>query len=445
MNSRPRLALLSRWLLGLACLALATIGTPAAAQPYGPPRFDQPALDSMLAPIALYPDPLLSQVLMAATYPQEVDEAARWLRARPGLSGDAAVRSSEGWDWDPSVRSLLAFPLVLQSLADYPSWTRDLGEAFLVQHEDVMDAIQHLRRRALAAGTLRSTESTRVLDDGYAITIEPAAPQTVYVPYYDPRVTYGTWWWPARPPMYWSRWPGYYAPPGRDPFVYWGPGIHIASGFFFGNFVWARREVRVVDVRPYYYPRRVVVERQVAGRPVIEHRAPLPGAWHHEVHRRDGDGRPGRGRDDFRRDSIQAPVTRPAPPGRSFDDRGGPGRYEPRGGDHRGFDRRGDDNGPARAAPLPRAPDSVAPAPNRGPVPDSWKENRQPRGERPNREEFRGPARGNDDGNRGRGGPPPAAAVQQRVAPPPAAERGQRYLDANQERPAQRRSRETRD
>ena len=196
MTRTLRLSLRSLYLLaGLLMLALlmcAPRTTGAQPYTYGEPRFDPPALDAMLAPVALYPDPLLSQVLMASTYPREVEDAAQWLRDRQGLSGDAAVRSADGWDWDPSVRSLLAFPMVLQTLADNPNWTADLGEAFLVQREDVMDAIQQLRRRALATGTLRSTEYTRVVDTGYAITIESVTPQTVYVPYYDPRLAYGT-------------------------------------------------------------------------------------------------------------------------------------------------------------------------------------------------------------------------------------------------------------
>src|SRR5690606_13865267 len=104
-----------------------------------------------------------SHVLMAATYPEEVAEAAEWLRARPGLSGDAAVRTSLDQDWDPSVRSLLAFPMVLETLASHMRWTEDLGEAFLSQREEVMDTIQALRRRAYEAGTLRSNEAIRVV------------------------------------------------------------------------------------------------------------------------------------------------------------------------------------------------------------------------------------------------------------------------------------------
>jgi len=285
-------------LAAVVCMGLIAGCTTTSAQSNSP-RFDQEALDAMVAPIALYPDPLLSQVLMAATYPREVEEAAQWSRARPGLTGDAAVRSSEGWDWDPSVRSLLAFPQVLDTLARYPRWTEDLGDAFLAQPEDVMDTVQHLRRRAYRNGTLRSTDDARVVDTGREILIEPAAPQVVHVPHYDPRVVYGTWWWPGRTPVYWSRWPGYVDHPSRVHVVHWGPGIGVSSGFFFGGFVWPRREVRVVNVNTYYYTRRVVVERPVVVERQVEvRRQPTmsasaardasPGVWRHDASRRRG-------------------------------------------------------------------------------------------------------------------------------------------------------------
>jgi hypothetical protein len=291
-------------LLALACVTMALVAGSATAQ-YNGPRFDRQALDSMLAPIALYPDALLSHVLMAATYPDEVEEAATWLRARPGLSGDAAVRTSEDQDWEPAVRSLLAFPMVLETLASHMRWTEDVGNAFLSQREEVVDTIQALRRRAYEAGTLRSNEAVRVIATGTGIVIEQASPSTVYVPHYDPRIAYGGWWWPARPPMHWPRWHGYYDPLPRGHHLTWGPGIHISSGFFFGGFVWPRREVRVVHVHPYYYPRRVVVERHVvAGRgPVVVHRDAAPGVWRHQDwRRRDRDGRDHDRRDNDRRD-----------------------------------------------------------------------------------------------------------------------------------------------
>ena len=240
------------------------------------PRFDQSALDAMIAPIALYPDQLLTQVLMAATYPEEVDEAARWSRARPGLSGDAAVRTADGFDWDPSVRSLTAFPQVLDTMAQHMAWTQDLGHAFVVQPQDVMDTVQRLRFRAYEAGTLASNDYTRVIHTGSSIVIESIRPQVVYVPYYDSRVAYGRWWWPASPPMVWPRWYGYHELYGRPSPVYWGPGIWLSSGFFFGGFDWPRREVRVVNPRPYYYAYR-------EHRPVYAQ----PHVWRHDDARRE--------------------------------------------------------------------------------------------------------------------------------------------------------------
>ena len=242
------------------------------------PRFDQQALDVMIAPIALYPDQLLTQVLMAATYPQEVEEAARWSRARPGLTGDAAVRTAEEFDWDPSVRSLTAFPHVLDTMAQYMTWTEDLGQAFIAQPQDVMDTVQRLRHRARDAGTLASTEYTRVIDTGSSLVIESVEPQVVYVPHYDTTVVYGPWWWPARPPMYWPRWHGYHDSLGRPRIVHWGPGTWVRSGFFFGGFDWPRREVRIVNTRSYYYG------RHPHAHPVPH--AVAPHVWRHDPARR---------------------------------------------------------------------------------------------------------------------------------------------------------------
>lgn len=275
----------------IASLWIAVSSVALADQdPY--PRFERHALDSMLAPIALYPDHLLSQVLMAATYPQEVEEAAHWARERPGLSGDAAVRVAAEWDWDPSVRSLTAFPHVLETMAQHMQWTRDLGEAFLAQPEDVMQTVQELRFRAYENGTLTSTDNTRVIHNGTSLIIESVEPRIVYVPHYDARVVYGRWWWPAHPPLFWARWHGYHDMPGRYRAVHWGSGIGLTPGFFFGGFDWPRREVRVVNVHTYYYrPRNVVVERRVdVGRHVQGHPAPqqrpTPGVWAHDHSRR---------------------------------------------------------------------------------------------------------------------------------------------------------------
>jgi hypothetical protein len=225
-------------------LALLFSASIAGAQDRVP--FRQEELDQMLAPVALYPDSLLSQVLMASTYPLEVVQAARWSRANPGLKGQDAARAVANMDWDPSVKSLAAFPQVLQMMDEQLEWTERLGEAFLAQQGDVMDSVQALRRRAEAAGNLQSSEHLRVERQRQAIVIEPPAPDVVYVPHYSPAVVYGPWWWPAYPPVFWAP-PAYYAVPAFPHAFAWGPGIAISAGFFFGHADWHRRHVTVVN------------------------------------------------------------------------------------------------------------------------------------------------------------------------------------------------------
>src|SRR5688572_21145116 len=150
------------WILGALALLLAA---PAALAEDRAP-FRQEELDQMLAPVALYPDPLLSQVLMASTYPLEIVQAARWSRANPGLKGQAAVNAVEPMDWEASVKSLTAFPQVLAMMSEKLEWTERLGEAFLAQQADVMNTVQELRQRAEAAGHLRPSEQMRVERQG---------------------------------------------------------------------------------------------------------------------------------------------------------------------------------------------------------------------------------------------------------------------------------------
>jgi hypothetical protein len=244
----------------------------------------QEELDQMLAPIALYPDSLLSQVLMAATYPLEVVQAARWSRANSHLNGQDAVRAVESMDWDPSVKSLVAFPQVLYRMDEQLEWTQRLGEAFLAQETHVMDTIQGLRQKAEQAGNLKSNERVRVTRQDGETLIEPAQPQVVYVPYYNPVVVYGGWWWPAYPPVYWGPPPGYYGWRGYAPGFFWGSGVAISAGFFFGHFNWPRRQVMAVQGQTT----QVVVNRQVT----VVQRPHLaldqkPVRWQHDpVHRR---------------------------------------------------------------------------------------------------------------------------------------------------------------
>jgi len=272
---------LVRWLFPFLALLLAA---PAAYAQAAPARvfYTQAQLDQMLAPIALYPDPLLSQILMASTYPLEVVQAARWADVHPGLQGDEAVRAVEYKDWDPSVKSLVAFPRVLAMMDQRLDWTQELGEAFLEQEPYVMETVQRLRERALAAGNLASNDGMLVAQQGGTIIIEPANPLVVYVPYYDPLVVYGGWWWPAYPPVRWAPWPGYAVRPGISVSIYLGGGVRISTGFFFGAFDWRQHRVNIVR-QTYYYRPTTVIERQH----VETLRRGAPARWRHEpLHRR---------------------------------------------------------------------------------------------------------------------------------------------------------------
>lgn len=272
---------LLRWLFPFLALALAV---PAAVAQSAPARvYSQAQLDQMLAPIALYPDALLSQILMASTYPLEVVKAARWSDLHPGLQGDDAVRAVEGEDWDPSVKSLVAFPRVLAMMDERLDWTQSLGEAFLEQEPYVMDTIQRLRERALASGNLASNDGMLVSQQGGLIVIEPYNPLVVYVPYYDPLLVYGGWWWPAYPPVRWAPWPGYHVRPGISVSLYLGGGVRISTGFFFGGFDWRERRVNIVRQTFYYRPTTVIERRHVE-----ELRRGAPVRWQHEAEHRRG-------------------------------------------------------------------------------------------------------------------------------------------------------------
>jgi hypothetical protein len=203
---------------------------PQAQQAQQPQQgaFSREQLDQMMAPIALYPDSLLSQVLMASTYPADVADAARWSKANPKQQGDAAVKAVQNQPWDPSVQSLVAFPQVIQTMGDKPDWVQNLGDAFLASSKDVLDSAQRLRAQAKKNGSLESTQQQNVIVEQEpqtqqtVIKIEPADPQVVYVPSYNPAVVYGTWPYPAYPP--------YYYPPA----AVWYPGAALATGIAFG-------------------------------------------------------------------------------------------------------------------------------------------------------------------------------------------------------------------
>lgn len=181
----------------------------------------QDQLDSLVAPVALYPDPLLAQVLAASTYPLEIIQLQQWLTKNPGLKDQALADAVAKQTWDPSIQALAALPDVVKRLADDIQWTTDLGNAFLAQQNDVMDAVQRMRKKAQDTGNLQTTEQqqveTRVVQDKSVIVIEQANPQVVYVPSYDPVVVYG-------PPVY-PYPPIYYPPPG-----YYAAGLAISFG-----------------------------------------------------------------------------------------------------------------------------------------------------------------------------------------------------------------------
>jgi hypothetical protein len=200
---------------GTALLAwtLMAAGTPAPAQEAPDQQvaaYSTAQLDQMLAPIALYPDELLGQILMATSYPLEVVEADRWLQdpANASLRGMQLAYALEQQPWDASVKSLAAFPQILGVLDNNIEWTEELGEAFIAQQAEVMDRVQQLRSRAEAARTLITTPQQTVANNDQAIEIAPAAPDTVYVPVYDPNVVYGGWPYPDNQPFDFDM-PGY--------------------------------------------------------------------------------------------------------------------------------------------------------------------------------------------------------------------------------------------
>ena len=230
-----------RGVLAVCALVLAGTGgislaqTPAVGAPNQvsaqvlPPQ----QLDNLVAPIALYPDPLLGQVLAASTYPVELVEAQQWLQANGNLHGQQLMDAARQQNWDPSVQALVAMPNVMDFLTQDVRWTTDLGNAFLAQQGDVMSAVQRMRLRAQAGGQLKSTPQETVTTENQggqqAVEIEPANPQEMYVPAYDPYYVYG---YGAYPPLYYPD--GYWFEPGIDIGFYFGGW----GGWGFGGWGW---------------------------------------------------------------------------------------------------------------------------------------------------------------------------------------------------------------
>jgi hypothetical protein len=208
-------------------------------------QFSQEELDQMLAPIALYSDSLLAQILMAATYPLEVVQADRWIRANRNLTGDQFNDALDQKDWDPSVKALVPFQQVLSMMDERLEWTQKLGDAFLDQQDEVMDTVQQLRAKAQAAGNLRDTEEQSVTVEDGDIEVEPAQPDLVYVPVYDPTVIYGPWWYPAFPPFFFLPPPGVVI--GFHGRIGFGRGIGVGRswGHAWGHWDWRNHHLNV--------------------------------------------------------------------------------------------------------------------------------------------------------------------------------------------------------
>ncbi len=261
----------------MSFLILLTMAAPwAFAQDQGgAQKFKQEELDQVLAPIALYPDSLLAQVLMAATYPLEVVEADRWARANKNLKGEQLNAALDNIEWDPSVKALAAFPQVLAMMSEKLEWTQKLGDAFLAQEEEVMDTVQNLRAKAEAAGHLRTTNEQKVVVEEKVIQIEPVSPEVVYVPVYNPAIVFGSWWYPAFPPFF-------YCPPGvvLAPGIFWwfGPSVFVGPAWFtWGHWDWHHHTVNV------NINRNVIINRTDIRRTDIQTRK-----WQHDATHRKG-------------------------------------------------------------------------------------------------------------------------------------------------------------
>ncbi len=229
------------WLLIVLTAAPAWVSAQSSAEQN---PFKQEELDQILAPIALYPDDLLSQVLMASTYPLEVVQAERWAKQNKSLKGDALATALEKQAWDPSVKSLVNFPDVLTMMSEKLDWTEKLGNAFLAQQKEVMGTVQKLRGKAQETGNLKTTAEQKVVveKETQVIVIESANPQVVYVPTYNPTVVYGTWAYPSYPPYYY--YPPNYAATAAFSFMA-GAAVGAAWGYAWGDCNWGGGDVDI--------------------------------------------------------------------------------------------------------------------------------------------------------------------------------------------------------
>lgn len=258
-------------ILTMMIVTLALLPWYANAQQSNEPTFSNQEIEQLVAPIALYPDPLVAQILMASTYPLEVVSAARWVEANPNLKGKALEDALQQQTWDPSVKSLTAVPQVLDMLNKKLDSTEKLGDAFLAQQKDVLDAIQRLRAKAQEKDHLNSskeqTVKTTQQDGNSVISILPAEPDVIYVPTYDPNIVYGTWPYPSYPPYY-------YYPPGYE---LGAALLTFGAGWAVGNAIWGHCDWRHgnvnIDVNRYNSFNRTNIN---------------DANWHHDVAHRQG-------------------------------------------------------------------------------------------------------------------------------------------------------------
>lgn len=251
MKTTRRQILIVRLALGLLVAFVAPVGAQDA--PADKPPIKQEELEQILAPIALYPDSLLSQIFMASTYPLEIVEADRWTKPHKDLKGDALATELEKQTWDPSVKSLVNFPEVLSTMSEKLDITQKIGDAFIADQKHVMDTVQSLRAKAQAAGNLKTSEQQKVVVEPapagstttQIIVIESPSPQVVYVPTYEPTVVYGTWPYPAYPPppYYPPRPPGYVA----SNLISFGVGMACGAawGYAWGGCNWGHGDVDI--------------------------------------------------------------------------------------------------------------------------------------------------------------------------------------------------------
>jgi Protein of unknown function (DUF3300) len=263
---------MTRWLTILVVLGAIAIATPAVAETETVPAVGQ--FEAAVAPIALYPDALLAPLLMAATYPDEVGEAGAWLSEAHNqkLRGDALAAALEPRPWDPSVKALVPFPVILDMMAERRDWMKELGRMVVTAPASIAAAVQKLRRQAIVAGKLKSSPRLTVRDTGSVVTIAPADPAVLYIPVYNAALVFGTWAYPEYPPMFIEPPPGFDVS-GAD--IQTGVGFSVGYGVLAPLWGWAHADWSngTIDVDTAAYNRINRYGPHVAA-----------SIWHHEPH-----------------------------------------------------------------------------------------------------------------------------------------------------------------